>query len=234
MKLICGDCYEEIKKIPDNSVDLVYIDIPYLFETGGDGSSQLSHRIKHTMKNELKALRNGIDYSIFDELCRVLKHIYIYIWCSKEQIFDVMKYFVDEKQCRYNILVWCKTNPTPATNGNWLPDIEYCLCFKAENTPKYNDGYSIKSKWYISPINKKDKDLYQHPTIKPLELVERHLKHSTKEGDVVLDCFMGSGTTGVACRNLNRDFIGIEINPEYFQIRKNRIENQVQQLGMEL
>lgn len=122
-----------------------------------------------------------------------------------------------------NELVWCKTNPTPATNGNWLPDIEYCLVFKGNNAPRYNDGYELKSKWYISPINKRDKELYKHPTIKPLDLVKRHIQHSTNEGDVVLDCFMGSGTTGVACKELNRDFIGIELDKEYYDIAVKRI-----------
>ena len=59
---------------------------------------------------------------------------------------------------------------------------------------KLNDGYDLKSKWYQSPINKKDKNLYDHPTIKPLELVKRHILHATQNNDVVLDTFLGSGT----------------------------------------
>lgn len=229
IQLIHGDCYQEIKKIPDKSIDLVYIDVPYLFEGGGAGHSDLAKRILKTNYQDLGEIRNGFDYSILDELCRVMKHIYIYIWCSKEQIYQIMKYFIEGKQCRTNVLCWCKTNPTPATNGMWLPDIEYCLVFKDNEAPKYNDGYELKSRWYISPINKGDKDIWEHPTIKPLELVERHIKHSTNPGDTVLDCFMGSGTTGVACRNLDRNFVGIEIDQKYFDIAKRRIETQVQQ-----
>ena len=231
IKLIHGDCYEEVKKIPDKSIDLIYIDIPYLFENGGASDTPLSQRIKKLRNTELENISNGIDYSILDELRRTQEHIYIYIWCSKEQLFPLMKYYIS-KGCRINLLVWCKTNPTPATNNSWLPDIEYCLVFKEEGTPRYNDGYDLKSKWYISPINKTDKDIWHHPTIKPLELVERHIKHSTNEGDVVLDCFMGSGTTGVACRNLNRKFIGIEIDEEYFNIAKKRIETQTQNISL--
>lgn len=134
-----------------------------------------------------------------------------------------MKYFVEEKQCRSNILCWCKTNPTPSTNNSWLPDVEYCLVFKGDNAPAYNDGYQLKSKWYVSAANKKDKDLWGHPTIKPLELVKRHIEHSTNPGDTVLDCFMGSGTTGVACKMLNRNFIGMEIDKHYFEIAEARI-----------
>ncbi len=226
-----GDCYELIKEVPDKSVDLVYIDIPYLIEPGGvkDKSSRLAQAIKYSFEN-YKELANGIDYSIFDELCRVMKNINIYIWCSKDQIYEIMRYFM-EKECRLNILVWCKTNSIPATNGNYLPDIEYCLYFR-KNAPRLNDGYELKSKWYISPINTKDKSVWGHPTIKPLELVERHIKHSTNKGDTVLDCFMGSGTTGVACRNLNRNFIGFEIDDRYFEIAKKRIETQFQEIKL--
>ena len=120
-------------------------------------------------------------------------------------------------------MVWCKQTCTPFTNDMWLPNLEYCLCFKEATAPRYNDGYEIKSKWYISPSNKEDKELFKHPTIKPLEYVKKHILHSTNEGDVVLDCFMGSGTTGVACKELNRDFIGIELDKEYYEIAKNRI-----------
>ena len=134
-----------------------------------------------------------------------------------------MNIFIGKYKSRFNLLVWCKTNPTPASNGSWLPDIEYCLVFKEDGTPRYNDGYELKSKWYVSQINKADKDLYDHPTIKPLELVKRHILHSTKEGDTILDCFMGSGTTGVACKELNRNFIGIEIDKQYFKIAEDRI-----------
>lgn len=220
-----GDCYKLIKDIPDKSIDLVYIDIPYLFEQGGqeEKKSELAKRIKKQTYGELGQIINGIDYSIFDELCRVMKYIYIYIWCSKEQILDITKYFVEQKKCRVNYLVWCKTNPTPMTNDVWLPDVEYCLCFKGKNAPRYNDGYELKSKWYISEKNKRDKYLYEHPTIKPLELVKRHILHSTNEGDTVLDCFMGSGTTGVACKETGRNFIGMEIDDKYFKIAQDRL-----------
>ena len=91
---------------------------------------------------------------------------------------------------------------------------------------KYNDGYDLKSKYYISPANVNDKKHFNHPTIKPLGLVERHIKHTTKENDIVLDCFCGSGTTCVASKNTNRRYIGIEINKEYYEIAVKRINNE--------
>ena len=80
IKLLNGDCYKLIKDIPDNSVDLVYIDIPYLIGQGGkeEKKSKLAQRIKNQVYGELKEIINGIDYSIFEELIRVMKHIYIY------------------------------------------------------------------------------------------------------------------------------------------------------------
>lgn len=103
-----------------------------------------------------------------------------------------------------------------------MPDIEYCLCFR-ENGHKLNDGYELKSKWYISQINKADKDLYEHPTIKPLELVKRHILHSTQPNDIVLDCFCGSGTTCAACKETGRRYIGMEIDKQYWEIANKRI-----------
>lgn len=137
-------------------------------------------------------------------------------------MLDIIKYFVDGKKCMYEILTWNKTNPTPMTNNTFLPDIEYCLMFREQGC-RLNDGYNLKSKWYISPINKSDKETYNHPTIKPLELVKRHILHSTKPNDIVLDCFCGSGTTCVAAKETGRRFIGMEIDPTYYKIAVDRL-----------
>ena len=214
-----GDCYELIKQIPDKSIDLIYTDIPYLLEKGGFSKTKLGNRLRKISK-ELYPIMDGIDYSILDEMCRVSKHVYVYIWCSVKQIRDLLNYFNDK--ARVNVLVWCKTNPAPMTGDMWLPDVEYCLCFKGKGSPRYNDGYDIKHHYYISKTNKSDKDIYYHPTIKPLELVKRPLKHSTNEGDIVLDPFCGSSTTGIAASLLNRRYLGIDQKLEFLRISKKR------------
>ena len=221
-----GNCYELIKNIPDKSIDCIYVDIPYLIGKGGnivnEKTSVLKKRIVKNDKELLNAnIHNGIDYSVFDEFIRVLKNINCFIWCSKEQIYDILKWFQRNTDSVYQILTWNKTNPTPMCSGNWLPDIEYCLYFNRGT--KLNDGYELKSKWYISAINKKDKDLFKHPTIKPLELVKRHILHTTQPNDIVLDCFCGSGTTCVACKETGRRYIGMEIDPEYHKIAVDRV-----------
>ena len=257
-KIILGDCYKLIKDIPDKSIDCIYTDIPYLYVKGGSGNSDLGERTakkrlelmgasdkylndnstrkealriaKNTAKKHLDfiSIEDGIDYAILDDFVRVMKKINCFIWCSKLQIFDIMKYFLGggiDREIYFEVLTWNKTNPTPTTNNSWLPDIEYCLYFR-EKGVSYNNGYELKSKWFTSPANKRDKDLFNHPTIKPLELVKRHLLHTTQETDIILDCFMGSGVTAVACKKTNRQFIGFEINPKWHEIANKRINNE--------
>lgn len=220
------DCYEAIKKLPDKSVDCIYTDIPYLIARGGCSGNDFSPRIKRLHDVDLGEIRDGIDYSILDEFVRVMKKINIFIWCSKNQIYDIMRFFLTQpfKVNAPEILVWKKDNPTPLCNNNWLPDLEYCLYFR-ETGAVLNDGYEIKSKWYASPINKSGKDKFHHPTVKPLDLVERHLLHATQPQDIILDPFLGSGTTAVAAKNTSRRYIGFEINSEYYEIAQNRLNN---------
>lgn len=223
------DSYKAIKDIPDKSIDCIYTDIPYLIESGGGGSSELAKRILKINFEDILDIRNGIDYAIFEDFYRVMKKVNIFIWCSKMQLQDIINWWLGKENVNFEILVWCKSNPTPATNNVWLPDIEYCLYFR-EKGVSLNNGYDLKSKWYLSPINKLDKDQYDHPTIKPLELVKRHLLHTTQEGDIVFDPFLGSGTTCVAAKELGRRYIGFEINEKYYKIAKDRLDglNQIE------
>lgn len=220
-KIILGDCYQLIKEIPDKSIDCIYTDIPYLYANGGQGHSEMCVRTARK-KEELKDISKGIDYSILDEFKRVLKKVNIFIWCSKMQLLDIMTW---GGQYNTDLLVWCKTNPTPQTNNIWLPNLEYCV-YMREYGVKLNDGYDLKSKFYVSGANKSDKDLFNHPTIKPLELVKKHLLHTTQENDIILDPFIGSGTTAVACKEINRQFIGFELNPQWYEVANKRINNE--------
>lgn len=220
-----GDAYKLIKEIPDKSIDCIYTDIPYLIQKGGHSDTPLSLRSYKLRNDDLKDIKDGIDYSIFDEFDRVLKKINIFIWCNKMQMLDILNYWTKKrKRINYEILVWLKTNPTPLCNNVWLPDIEYCLYFR-ESGVRLNDGYQVKHKWYMSSINKKDKDKFKHPTIKPLEMVKQHLLHTTQENSIVLDPFIGSGTTAVAYKLTNRQFIGFETNKEYWNTAINRIND---------
>ena len=87
--------------------------------------------------------------------------------------------------------------------------------------------YETKKKYYVTATNKEDKRLYNHPTVKPLSIIENLVINSSSENDIILDCFMGSGTTGVAAKNLNRRFIGIELEKKYFDIAEKRINGEI-------
>ena len=213
-----GDSYKLIKDIPDKSIDCIYTDIPYLSSFSGGGS--LKNKLGNYIKEEVENFSNGIDYTILEDFIRIMKNINCFIWCSKSQILDIMNFF-NKYEPDMNILTWTKTNSIPFGSSIWLSDIEYCLHFY--KNAGYNIGWEYKRKNFSSPINNKDKDKFTHPTIKPIQCVKNHLLNLTKENDIVLDPFSGSGTTCVACKELNRKFIGIEIEPEYHKISMDRL-----------
>lgn len=169
-----------------------------------------------------KNLNDGMDLKILDDLVRIMKEINIYIWCNKNMIPDFMKYFVGQHKCNFNIITWHKTNAMPLLNGQYLIDTEYCLYFKKNR--KLNTNYDTAKTHYELPINIRDKNKFKHPTIKPFNIIKNFIINSSSEGDIVLDCFSGSGTTCVAAKELNRQYIGIEIDPEYHKISVDRLE----------
>ena len=221
VKLLCGDCLELMKDIPDKSVDLVTIDPPYEFAQHGGGGAFGSRKREYHNELEADTLTKGFDTAVLDELVRVMRKVNIYIWCNKEQIKQYLDYF---EGFNMDLLTWHKTNPVPTCNNKYLSDTEYLLFFREKGVKVYG-SYQTKRKFYVTQTNKKDKDKYKHPTVKPVEIMENIITNSSQEGETVLDCFMGSGTTGVACVNTNRRFIGMEKEEKYFEIAKQRIED---------
>ena len=185
MQLYNEDCYEGIKKIPDKSVDLVVTDPPYKIEGLHTGTGILKDRAKKLdayVNQMMEAnLGDGIDLKILDELVRVMKKINIYLWCNKEQIYDYMTYFVKERKCNFEIIVWGKPNPAPFTNGHYLKDKEYCLFFW-EKGVKIEGNYETLKTYYIKNTNVEDKKNYTHPTIKPLNIIENLISNSCHGG----------------------------------------------------
>ena len=219
IKLYQGDCLEVMKNIEDGSVDLVVTDPPYEIATTGAGMYKQAD--KQYVK-ELNGMKDGFSEEVLDELCRAMKKINIYFFCSQKQIIPLLNYFVKKKKCNWNILSWHKTNPIPACGNKYLTDTEFILFFREKGVKVYG-SFDTKRTWYATPLNQSDKKKYGHPTVKPLSILENLVVNSSQEGEVVLDCFMGSGSTGVACKNLNRNFIGIELDEHYFNIAKERI-----------
>lgn len=204
-----GDCLEEMKKIPDGSVDMILCDLPYGEVTQKSSGLRLLDRGK--------ADECSMDLSVVaDEFNRICNGT-IYAFCGTEQISVLVGHFKRHGMTT-RVCAWEKTNPSPM-NGTrlWLSGLEFCVFARKPNAT-FNE-HCKKALWQFPSGRSK-----VHPTEKPVKLMERLVLASTNPGDVVLDNCMGSGTTGVACANTGRKFIGIERDDKYFDIAKSRIE----------
>ena len=130
--------------------------------------------------------------------------------------------FAVENKYSFDILILSKTNPIPARNNHFLPDMEYCIMIRESNTywSKTAEFDDYRKLYQIPCCGKRI-----HPAEKPVKFLQRFVRVSCPKDGVILDPFMGSGSTGVAAMELERDFIGIEKDDQYFQLAKDRIEN---------
>ena len=225
VKLLQGDCLDLMKTIPDGSVDLVLTDPPYNIARDNNF---------HTMG------RAGIDFgewdkgfdlfSYIDEVYRVLdRNGSFIVFNDWKNLGDIVKHaeklgFVTKDMLRLE-----KTNPMPRNRDRrYITDYECAIWF---TMPKAKWIFNRQDDGYQRPKFVHSIDKGFHPTQKSLKLMEELVKIHSNENQVVVDCFMGSGTTGVACKNLNRRFIGIEPDESYFNIAKERIEDAQIKLG---
>lgn len=223
-EIILGNCYELIKDLEDNSVDLILVDPPYEISTSqGSGAFGVEKKLNYAQLNHIS---KGFDFSIFNEYQRVLKKLNLYIFCSRSQILPLLKHFVEKLGCYWTPISWHKDNVVPACNNKYLSDTEYCLYFREKGVPIYGTAETKKT-YYVTHTNVKDKKLFNHPTPKPLHIIRNLIINSSKEGDLVLDTFSGSGTTAVACKQLNRRCIAYEKREDYYLISKERLENTI-------
>lgn len=207
--LLLGDCLELMKSIPDHSVNLILCDLPY-----GEVSQKSSGLRKLDRGNADRCEMDLFEVaSHFNRICTGS----IYAFCGTEQISTLVFHF-RSFGLTTRVGVWEKTNPSPM-NGTrlWLSGLEFCVFARK---PKATFNEHCKKALWKAPSGRSK----VHPTEKPVSLMERLILASTNEWDVVLDNCMGSGTTGVACINTNRRFIGIEKDEKYFEIASNRIK----------
>lgn len=220
------DCLQGMKLMLEQGLyaDLIVTDPPYFIKsTRAGGKSELARSIQ-PMNDELQNgnLTVGITEEFLNAMWAVMKSPNIYLWCNGAQIPQYIDFFVKRHKCKMDIIVWHKTNATPLFCNKYLSDKEYCLYFRrgAYCQPQ---SYKTAKTVYELPINAKDKRLYSHPTIKPLPIIRNLVENSAKPNQLVLDPFMGSGTTAVACKELGRNYIGFEISPEYAATCEKRI-----------
>lgn len=149
-------------------------------------------------------------------------------------IFFMMKFgirtgieFAEKNNYNWHLISWHKTNPTPFNSGSYVGGTEYALHLWKKNC--LFGTYESKRDYYSTPVFKNDID---HPTVKPTHIIEDFILNSSEENEIILDPFMGSGTTGVACEKNRRKFIGIEMESKYFDIACRRIEKECAQLKL--
>lgn len=229
------DCFDGIREIPDKSIDLIVTDPPYDVSTSG-GRGSLNTKKKFDVS--LKELKDGFDItegydidSFADEVVRVQPSVNAYFFCNKLQIPQYFKTYVERLGCKFEILCWHKNNALPSYSNKYLSDTEYCLYFRKGGYCMPNSYENAQTYW-IRPINADDKKLYGHPTIKPIEIIQRLVANSSKEGGLVLDPFMGSGTTAIACLMEKRHFIGYELDPRWHKVANERIKDYKSQLTL--
>jgi len=231
IKLILDDCLTAMKEIEEESVDLIFADPPY--NVSGENNLTV-HSGKPTKldKGDWDKIDNLHEFNLqwISECVRILKpNGTIWISGTLHNHPSIGMALKELGLWIINDVIWYKPNATPLLSRNrfvpsteviWVAAKSKKYYFDYELAKKMNKGKQMRNLWEINA----KKHVTPHPTEKPEELLERIILIGSKEGDTVLDPFMGSGTTGVVAKRYNRNFIGIEINPQYFEWAKKRIE----------
>jgi modification methylase len=241
-----GDCVTEMARLPDKSVDMIFADPPYNLQLGGDLFRPEGSRVD-AVDDEWDKFESLTAYDNFtrdwlEQARRILKDDgTIWVIGSYHNIYRVGALLQDADFWILNDVVWRKTNPMPNFRGTRFTNAHETLiwCAKDERaryTFNYramkalNDDLQMRSDWLL-PICagaervKGEDGSKAHPTQKPEALLYRILLACTKPGDVVLDPFFGTGTTGAVARRLGRRWIGIEREPTYAKVARERIDS---------
>lgn len=232
-----GDCLELLDKVPDNSIDCIITDPPYNISKEND------NRDRSKMNSAIMRRNKAINYdfgdwdnmerqefldftkSWFSKCCSKLKNGGTFITFFNKEDISYFNWICKDYGLRTRtIFTWHKTNPVPSFRKvNYLSSCEFIwIGSKGEEGWTFNFGYQKDMHNFFETPNASSYSVTDHPTEKPVSLIEHFIKIHTNKGDTVLDCFMGSGTTGVACTNLGRNFIGIEKDKHYFEIAEQR------------
>jgi modification methylase len=242
-KVIVGDCIDEMERLPAESVDLVFADPPYNLQLSGD-----LHRPNNTRVDGVDdAWDKFSDFAAYDRFTRewlaaahrLLKRDgALWVIGSYHNIFRVGSILQDLGYWILNDVVWRKTNPMPNFRGRRFTNAHETLIWAAKSSQSrytfnydamkaLNDDLQMRSDWLFplcgGPERLKKDGQKAHPTQKPEALLHRVLLASSKPGEVVLDPFFGTGTTGAVARRLGRHFIGIERDRGYAALAKSRI-----------
>ena len=243
-EILVGDCIAEMARLPDKSVDMIFADPPYNLQLGGDLFRPEGSRVD-AVDDEWDKFDSLAAYDDFTrdwlaEARRLLKDDgTIWVIGSYHNIFRVGALLQDADFWILNDVIWRKANPMPNFRGTRFTNAHETLIWcakdeKARYTFNYramkalNDDLQMRSDWVLPICSgqervKDEEGAKAHPTQKPEALLYRILLACTKPGDVVLDPFFGTGTTGAVARRLGRRWIGIEREPSYVKVARERI-----------
>jgi len=244
--ILQGDCIAEMARLPDKCVDMIFADPPYNLQLGGDLFRPEGSRVD-AVDDEWDKFESLTTYDNFtrdwlEQARRILKdNGTIWVIGSYHNIYRVGSLLQDADFWILNDIVWRKTNPMPNFRGTRFTNAHETLLWcakdeKARYTFNYramkalNDDLQMRSDWLLPICSggervKGDDGGKAHPTQKPEALLYRILLACTKPGDVVLDPFFGTGTTGAVARRLGRSWIGIERESSYVKVAKTRINS---------
>jgi DNA modification methylase len=203
-----ADCREILSDLP--KPDLTIMDPPYKFEAVGGG---IGGRRKYFSDINAGDLGKGFDASMLEGIENW------FCFGSKDQFTDMLRAIGSR---RWMLITWNKPNPTPLVNNNYLPDTEYIFhCFQSD---RLFGTYADKSRFFVYPV---EKSTYDHPTVKPTSLLHKLIQLGSIEGDLIMDPFMGTGTTLRAAKDAKRFAIGIEIEERYCEMAAMRLAQMV-------
>jgi len=205
--VICGDCLEVMRGMEDNSVDLVLTDPPYGIKRDKQAMGKGGGVAKHINYGSYNWDNSIPSKDVFNEMFRI----------SKNQIIFGGNYFIEYLKNSPCWIVWDKDN-----GSSDFADCELAWTSFSTAVRKFKHRWSG-----MLQENMKYKENRCHPTQKPIRLMTWILTNYSKEDDIILDPFLGSGTTAVACKELGRNYIGIEISPEYCKIAERRLAQGV-------
>lgn len=229
--LLQEDCFTAMKNIPDHSIDLILTDPPYniaKYSTGNikfDWRSDINNDLAIWDLEELKPIE------LVEEFKRILKpNGNIFIFCSYNMIGEYHKSF-DPKFDTFQFMVWHKTNPVPNfRKSSFLNSCELIVaCWNKGHTWNFTNQKDMHNfiEAGICMGKERIKDVYGknlHPTQKPVSILKKIINIASNENDLVFDCFNGVGSTGAAAISLNRRYLGIEIDENYFNASKERLK----------
>jgi len=243
-QILQGDCLEILKNLPANAVDMIFADPPYNLQLKGDLWRPNLTKVDGVVE-EWDRFSSFKDYDAFTrvwltECRRVLRRSgTIWVIGTYHNIYRVGTILQDLGFWTLNDVVWIKHNPMPNFRGVRFTNAHETLIWaQKERGARYtfhhydmkalNDDLQMRSDWYLPICNGKERIRNNgskvHATQKPESLLYRIILSSTNPGDVILDPFFGTGTTGAVARLLNRHWIGIELDQEYIRVAKQRIE----------